>query len=99
VAVTCLCSCGRERTAARLSCTVARAWKQFVVATWWCCSGCMRPNVLRMMLCTEAAGGGLEVLMWLRARGCPWCEDTCAGVAEGHIAVLARAPVGGWWIR
>ena len=35
--------------------------------------------------CYEAADGGhLEVLVWLRANGCPWDGDVL-GVARGHI--------------
>ena len=36
-----------------------------------------------------AHGGHLEVLKWLRAKGCPWDEETSNEVAcEGHLEVL-----------
>ena len=30
-----------------------------------------------------AAGGHLEVLKWVRSKGCPWGEETCASAARG----------------
>ena len=43
--------------------------------------------------CTNAAcNGRLEVLLWVRAHGCPWDEHTCAWAAEnGHLEVLQWA--------
>ena len=32
------------------------------------------------------------MLKWARANGCPWCENTCAGAAEGgHLELLRWA--------
>ena len=40
-----------------------------------------------------AHGGHLEVLQWLRAKGCPWGSDTCSWAAQrGHLEVLQ-------WVR
>ena len=34
----------------------------------------------------------MEILMWLRAHGCPWDNRTCAEAAEeGHLEVLQWA--------
>ena len=47
--------------------------------------------------CKWAAGeGNLEVLQWLRARGCEWDWETCARAAEGgHLEVLQWARANG----
>ena len=44
-------------------------------------------------LCTYAARHGrLDILQWLRMKGCPWNSDTCKGAAEnGHLEVLKWA--------
>jgi uncharacterized protein YciI len=40
--------------------------------------------------------GHLEVLMWARANGCPWCEQTCRAAVRGaHLAVLQWARANG----
>ena len=41
-------------------------------------------------LCNGAAGrGDLEMLKWLRAKGCPWDKWTCANAAKGgHLEML-----------
>ena len=38
----------------------------------------------------EAAGSGnLELVQWLRANGCDWCDHACGEAAEGgHLEVL-----------
>jgi hypothetical protein len=39
-----------------------------------------------------ARAGALEVLRWVRARGCSWCEHTCTCAARGgHVDVLRWA--------
>ena len=39
---------------------------------------------------------GKEVLLWLRANGCPWDEETCTCAAEGgHLEVLQWARANG----
>lgn len=35
-----------------------------------------------------------DLIKWLRARGCPWDEDTCASAAEGSDLDLLRWAVG-----
>ena len=43
--------------------------------------------------CTEMAEkGNLELLQFLRAKGCPWDEDTCSSAAyNGHLECLKYA--------
>jgi hypothetical protein len=43
--------------------------------------------------CTEMAlNGNLELLLFLRAKGCPWDEETCTGAAKyGHLECLKYA--------
>jgi hypothetical protein len=38
----------------------------------------------------QASGGGhLEVVQWLRAKGCPWDSQTCAKAAQhGYLEVI-----------
>ena len=53
------------------------------------------PGALRL---TQAAAlqGHLEMLQWLRERGCPWDERTCAAAAcGGHLALLRWARANG----
>ena len=43
--------------------------------------------------CAEMAlKGNLELLLFLRAKGCPWGEETCTGAAQyGHLECLKYA--------
>lgn len=47
-----------------------------------------RDSSLRLMRYT-AEKGNLEVMQWLRSRGCPWDESACSAAAgNGHLEML-----------
>jgi hypothetical protein len=49
-----------------------------------------------VMCATAARDGRLEVLQWLRNRGCAWDANTCSEAAKGgHLAVLQWARANG----
>ena len=52
---------------------------------------------IKPLLCKGAAArGDVEMLKWLRAKGCPWDEGTCAAAAYGgHLEVLKWLRAGG----
>ena len=52
-----------------------------------------KPLSMSKRTCSSAAQGGhLEVLKWLRRKGCPWNERTCLRAAvHGHLDVLRWA--------
>ena len=72
--------------------TTARAAAASVARVEWarsCASEGEWERYIRPRLCEEAAGrGDLEMLKWLRARGCPWGAGTAGAAGCGHLEVL-----------
>ena len=53
----------------------------------WCVVRKYKPNAATFE--ATARGGDMDAVVWLKAQGCPWSEDTCAGAAKGgHLDVL-----------